>query len=251
MAIREVDAFERAKQLQRERAERASKGDGEGGFVDYFVRLGQDESVKLRFLYNLRTTNKQNQMVCVKMHDYWDNDEKRFVRAVCATEDGNACHWCAVASAELAHARGIKDKKAGKEALRAAHQKEAREHFILPCYMMYKNDEGKEVAEPKLLDVKMALLTDLMALYEEGVPTPDGDVNDITVGDFTYKRTGTGTDTRYSLQFLGYKHRGNNAPPIKRVEEMIYQSRPPVVATANSGTRSSSSFEVDEDDHPF
>ncbi|EFH82762.1 hypothetical protein [Ktedonobacter racemifer] len=257
MAIRPVSGYERLKQLQKEQKEREEKKSTT--YTNHFLRLGDGESVTLRFLYNLMTENHQHEMISIKMHDYWVEADRRFVQAVCAEEDGKQCHWCMIAKREVDKAndrpqRNKVEKDARYTAVKAAYQKAAKDHFILPCFVYGVDDEGKETATPHLLDVKWSVLPTLEKLFESGLASPNGKVHDITTTDFTYSRELQNGRTVYSLVPTGYAPRNLPRPPFERIMQMIMEDRPirELDSTAgNASTPPAFAEEDDDEEHPF
>lgn len=259
MVVSATSAYARAKQLEEEKKQRKENGGGQ--WVNHFIELKDGESVRLRFLYNmLDEPAHEKEMLCFLMHDYFVQADNRFVRALCAQEDGKPCHWCHVAERELKKAQAMSSASTKKEALKAAHRKEAKEHFVLPCLVSELDEngkpvvgeDGKQVITSKLLDLKASILTDLMSIYDTGIEDEDESGNevklhDITVGDFLYKRSGAGTDTRYSILFTRVKRARLSPPTHERIKEMILECRP-----FQESIVPSSPDEVSEDDNaPF
>ncbi|GCE49222.1 hypothetical protein EI42_05975 [Thermosporothrix hazakensis] len=225
-------AYERFKQLKQERENRKNQNQT---WTNHFIDLKDGESFRLRFLFNiLDEPNHEREMLALKMHDYFLTNENKYVRALCAEELNKPCQLCQQAADELELARENTDQAVRKAAMSAAYRKAARDHFILPCFLY-----TEETVIPKLLDLKSQILNDLIALYEEGIESEDEQGNviklhDITIGDFTYKRSGTGKDTRYSLLFTRIKPIKLPSVSRERILEMIQESRPARIVTSEA-----------------
>lgn len=206
----------------------------QANYTDHFLRLADNESKRLRFAYDIATEDGNNQMLVIRMHDYFLKAENKYVRALCAELTDQPCYWCNVANQAIAQAKNAPDSRR-KEALKNAYAKAAKDVFILPCHVFYQDEDGKWRTEGKLLQLTWGVKTQLVKMFEEGETWEDGDGNphkthNITAGNFILKRMkDDGGKVSYSLSYQGDKPGKFGTPTFEHVEKMILESRPPKV----------------------
>jgi hypothetical protein len=205
-----------------------------GPNVNNFLQLMDGERVRIRFVYEVHTESGENQMLCMKMHDYYTPADKVFVRAVCGKMLEKSCYWCAVAENDLKKA-GQAPKAEQKAAFREAYRKAAKDVFILPCLVLVQDQEAmKWRTESKLYALTWGVKTKLVDMYENGAVWEDPEGNarltrDITAGNFLLSRLKDEANGKvsYSLEYQGDRPMKLSPPSFERIEQMVLESRPP------------------------